>query len=587
MGLYKNKFNPISGSFNLVPTATIVTFKPGVANAAALPVSGNALNDGRITADTGHLYIWDGSTWLDQGDIVDLKWSAIEDKPTSSVANIDSAVSLKHTQGTDQGLDTGGTNAVTAAQAKTGYTHSQVAHAPSDAVSLATVKADTDIDNAIDNTHAPHSDDQVIPTALSALSDDSTHRLVTDTEKGTWNGKQDSLGFSAQDIIDISLNVMLNAFRIAQIGSLTIFNMIKGFMDEYEDESGVDLVNSENQLYDNVDDYYYPYLSIDFDEYTMLLLHFDNNLTDATGRHGMSDYGASYSASVKKFGSHSAHFNYGQWVQTGDTDDFYFGTGNFTVDFWLNFDTVDGLHGCYLWGQYGQYGQMQTMTYTSAEGETPSYLHFFAYLDWVRISCKIDVTLTAGQWYHIALIRKGTTAEDWLISVNGNVTQATILAGSPSVNLINFQGAFGIVATAGPTYAGYVDEFRVSKGIARWTENFTPPTSAYTPAPFVMSLISNAQVADSVPTSARIILFEEDVDSITLNTDLKVFVSRNNGTTFSQVTLEDEGNYITGARILSGVVDISAQPSGSNIKYKIEGLNSKNLKIHGTAVSWK
>jgi hypothetical protein len=30
-----------------------------------------------------------------------------------------------------------------------------------------------------------------IPTALSELSDDSTHRLVTDTEKSTWNGKQD------------------------------------------------------------------------------------------------------------------------------------------------------------------------------------------------------------------------------------------------------------------------------------------------------------------------------------------------------------------------------------------------------------
>jgi hypothetical protein len=587
MGLYKNKFNPISGSFNLVPTATIVTFKPGVANAAALPVSGNALNDGRITADTGHLYIWDGSTWLDQGDIVDLKWSAIEDKPTSSVANIDSAVSLKHTQGTDQGLDTGGTNAVTAAQAKTGYTHSQVAHAPSDAVSLATVKADTDIDNAIDNTHAPHSDDQVIPTALSALSDDSTHRLVTDTEKGTWNGKQDSLGFSAQDIIDISLNVMLNAFRIAQIGSLTIFNMIKGFMDEYEDESGVDLVNSENQLYDNVDDYYYPYLSIDFDEYTMLLLHFDNNLTDATGRHGMSDYGASYSASVKKFGSHSAHFNYGQWIQTANSSDFIWGTGNFTVDFWLNFDTVDGLNGCYLWGQYGQYGYMRSMTYTSAVGETPGYLHFTNYTQWFPYGCKIDVTLTAGQWYHIALIRKGTTDQDWLIAVNGVVTVVTKTYGNANANMVDIAGPFCVVATAGPTYAGYVDEFRVSKGIARWTENFTPPTSAYTPAPFVMSLISNAQVADSVPTSARIILFEEDVDSITINTDLKVFVSRNNGTTFSQVTLEDEGNYITGARILSGVVDISAQPSGSNIKYKIEGLNSKNLKIHGTAVSWK
>jgi len=102
-----------------------------------------------------------------------------------------------------------------------------------------------------------------------------------------------------------------------------------------------------------------------------------------------------------------------------------------------------------------------------------------------------------------------------------------------------------------------------------------------------MTLKSNVKVATIVPTSARVVLFEEDVDSVTVNTDLKAYVSRNNGTTYSQVTLEDEGNYITGARILSGVVDISAQPSGSNMKYKIETLNSKNLKLHGTSVSWK
>ena len=51
---------------------------------------------------------------------------------TSAGADIESAVSLKHantldhTQGTDQGLDTGGANAVTAAQTKTGYEHSQI-----------------------------------------------------------------------------------------------------------------------------------------------------------------------------------------------------------------------------------------------------------------------------------------------------------------------------------------------------------------------------------------------------------------------------------------------------------------------------
>jgi hypothetical protein len=102
-----------------------------------------------------------------------------------------------------------------------------------------------------------------------------------------------------------------------------------------------------------------------------------------------------------------------------------------------------------------------------------------------------------------------------------------------------------------------------------------------------MSLISNAQVADSVPTSARIILFEEDVDSITLNTDLKAYISRDNGTTYSQVTLEDEGNYITAARILSGVVNISGQPSDTDVIYKLTTHNNKNLKIHGVGISWK
>jgi len=35
------------------------------------------------------------------------------------------------------------------------------------------------------------------------------------------------------DLKNHALNIILNAFRIAQIGSLTIFNMVKGFMDEY------------------------------------------------------------------------------------------------------------------------------------------------------------------------------------------------------------------------------------------------------------------------------------------------------------------------------------------------------------------
>jgi hypothetical protein len=53
--------------------------------------------------------------------------STISDFQTAVSANVDvsAAKSAQHAQGSDQGLDTGGANAVTAAQAKTAYGHSQ------------------------------------------------------------------------------------------------------------------------------------------------------------------------------------------------------------------------------------------------------------------------------------------------------------------------------------------------------------------------------------------------------------------------------------------------------------------------------
>lgn len=51
-----------------------------------------------------------------------------------------------------------------------------------------------------------------IPDELADLTDDSTHRLVTDTEKSTWNSKQDALGFTPEDVANkvIAFNVTPN-----------------------------------------------------------------------------------------------------------------------------------------------------------------------------------------------------------------------------------------------------------------------------------------------------------------------------------------------------------------------------------------
>ncbi|MFA5048493.1 MAG: hypothetical protein WC516_05730 [Patescibacteria group bacterium] len=98
----------------------------------------------------------------------------IKDGSLSHV-NVSSAISLKHTQGTDQGLDTGGVNEVSAAQAKAGYTHSGVVtgnpHSvtksdvglsnvdnKSEATIITDVKADSDVSSAISLKHTQNTD---------------------------------------------------------------------------------------------------------------------------------------------------------------------------------------------------------------------------------------------------------------------------------------------------------------------------------------------------------------------------------------------------------------------------------------------
>ena len=101
------------------------------------------------------------------------------------------------------------------------------------------------------------------------------------------------------------------------------------------------------------------------------------------------------------------------------------------------------------------------------------------------------------------------------------------------------------------------------------------------------TIVSNAFAAGSVPTTSRIVVFEENVDTPTLNTDIIASISRDGGTTFTTATLTDSG-YVTGAsgqRILTGQATISGQPSGQSMRWKL-ALANNQVKIHGVSLSW-
>jgi hypothetical protein len=128
-----------------------------------------------------------------------------------------------------------------------------------------------------------------------------------------------------------------------------------------------------------------------------------------------------------------------------------------------------------------------------------------------------------------------------------------------------FSGAVRIVV--GTATAGDMSNFR-------WTK----------PAATVnMTLVSNAVTALAQPDDAFIVLWQENGDAITLNTDLKAYASRDGGTTWNQIMLTEEATLTTG-RILTGTVALTS--SGTSMKYKIETLNTKDQKIHGVGLQW-
>jgi len=80
---------------------------------------------------------------------------------------------------------------------------------------------------------------------------------------------------------------------------------------------------------------------------------------------------------------------------------------------------------------------------------------------------------TAGQWYHLAISRSGSSIKMFL---NGTqVTSTTSTAAVISVGSTFYIGAYAGNYAGGYTFNGYLDDFRITKGYARYTANFTVP----------------------------------------------------------------------------------------------------------------
>jgi hypothetical protein len=184
------------------------------------------------------------------------------------------------------------------------------------------------------------------------------------------------------------------------------------------------------------------------------------------------------STAQKEFGTASAYFDgSGSYLTLADSADWSFGTGAFTIDAWVRFNTV---------GNAVFVGQTDSVAdddwrffYFSNE------LRFGSFDPSAIIDFRCAWTPVVDTWYHLAVVRvdSGNASTSWRLFINGVAQTITLSGGAWNASIPDLGAVLTVGAYGTTTYFhnGYIDELRISKGVARWTANFTPPTSAYAP----------------------------------------------------------------------------------------------------------
>jgi len=218
-------------------------------------------------------------------------------------------------------------------------------------------------------------------------------------------------------------------------------------------------------------DVYYPQ--------TSLLMHFNgtngsttmtdnskNNLTVT------SVNGAAISTAQSKFGGSSVLFDgTNDYLTTNTNANLALESANFTIEGWFYF--IDGTANSLrpVLGNYSLFSSNSIYfgKHTSYGGKMALWIGNYS----ANNALLADPTdLTNNQWIHFAIVRNGS---NWTMYRDGVSVTTVTYSGVTSTTNFFYIGASG----DGYYFNGYIDELRITKGIARYTSNFTPSTTQF------------------------------------------------------------------------------------------------------------
>ena len=333
---------------------------------------------------------------------------------------------------------------------------------------------------------------------------------------------------STYDDNKLQTNLALVSFKAAVNGSLTKYDLQDSVVDEFADLSGIDASASTNESFSNS--------NLSGTLYSGTATEIGHATGTAIGNMtAQSGISAAFDGTTSAGYASSAYYN-----SSGSSDPSYIGKS------WSGAKVID---------KFRWYGSNDDSFQTSGAHSTMDVKLFGSNTNDFANATQLGATQTIGN----------------ARAMNDYMTSATGMSTVP----YSYHWLAGYTAGG----AGHICTEAVFWELPKTVQNLTA--------------ISNTTTASSEPTKVDfIMLLNDGVGTATINTDVKAYVSRDGGTTYTELTLVNEGTYATNTKILAAHdVDISSQPSGTSMKYKIETLNqssgSKETNIGAVSFGWK